>query len=62
MICHNIVGKSCPLGYSRGVVWFFLQDFQNFASSFKPAFYVSNVFQVSVRMHRVTVRILSGLG
>ena len=59
MMHHHVIGQGCSLGYPRGVAGLGLQIFQNFASCPKTALHVSDVFQVSVRMHIVTVRILS---
>jgi hypothetical protein len=59
---HNVVGKG---GYFRdpwGIQLPSFQNFQYFASRIKTTLDVSQVFQVSVRMQRVTVRIFSVLG
>ena len=52
---HRIVRQGRGFGYPRGVQGFLFDDFKNLASRPQAAFDVSDVLQVSVGMHEVTV-------
>jgi hypothetical protein len=62
MMCYNVIGKIRCFRDPGGIVLPSFQSFQDFASCFKTVLDVSYVFEVSIRMHKVTVKILSLLG
>ena len=62
MMRYNIIGKTCCFRDLGGIVLPSFQSFQDFASCLKTVLDVSYVFEVSIRMHKVTVKILSLLG